>query len=225
MHFDRLCGIAERHMPELLPMLRLAKLFKYPATAKDVMWKLTDATAAPLVENFKLPFPVTAVEGAEACVILIDLTKDQIGLVEPRGFVVCTSLAQFDGDEWVAPLMGAFPRDSAAVHCGKLIGYQFSPSKEGDPVMRNCGGSLDWSGVMSKHEIVVPPAPPKPSDTVMVEKVLTDVSAAMEEILYFQQELPVLTPAKGKHRERPGGVLRSHDRPQFTTCFPRLIQD
>lgn len=83
MLFDKLCGVAERHIPFLIPTLRRAKIFKFEGVPHEILDKMLDDRSddeiKDLYNGFHLPYPVIAIEDGASCVILEDTLDDQMG--------------------------------------------------------------------------------------------------------------------------------------------------
>lgn len=65
MFFDNLAGIVERHLPEFTGRMRDARLFRMEPRAPSASASDTVSSWEPdqrTVENFRLPFPVIAIE-------------------------------------------------------------------------------------------------------------------------------------------------------------------
>jgi hypothetical protein len=86
--FDRLCGIVERHIPELDPLMRSAKLFVFDKKPSEIISPILDAeTIATMNDNFFLPFPVVAIEDSASVVLLEDVDGDACGIGSMRFFM------------------------------------------------------------------------------------------------------------------------------------------
>ena len=69
MMFDTLSGIAERHLPEFIPMLARARLFRMEAKSQSRTVGEVIEDWHPdqrLIENFRLPFKTIAIEEADS---------------------------------------------------------------------------------------------------------------------------------------------------------------
>lgn len=100
MFFDTMAGIVERHMPEMVETMRQARIFRTEPTKPGIIgaierWHPDERT----IENFRLPFPIIAVERAHArtaaarqCVVL------SCKSAERREFDFICGSAQSDGD-------------------------------------------------------------------------------------------------------------------------------
>jgi hypothetical protein len=104
MLFDQLAGIAERHWPQFKPMLDEARIFRVESkplldrsaeTNELESWHPDEQT----IENYRTPFPVTAIEEAEGrdgpskrCVVL-----EKVGEASERVFRFLAGDVQKDG--------------------------------------------------------------------------------------------------------------------------------
>src|SRR5210317_1637656 len=93
MLFDKMLGIAERHLDFLIPTMKQAKLFLFPERPDKILPKELQENMVNLIkEDFRLPFPVVAIEDPANCIFLIDRYKGQSGLTEePRAFIEINS--------------------------------------------------------------------------------------------------------------------------------------
>jgi hypothetical protein len=85
MLFDRLCRIAERHVPKLRSLCEAARIFDFPHRAHETL----AATMTPeekkfLFEQFFLPFDCVAIEDTATCVLFGDSHADQTSLKDDR---------------------------------------------------------------------------------------------------------------------------------------------
>lgn len=122
MLFDQLCGIAEKRLPELIPLLKEARIFRLPPDEQptgsigEVLHDWEDDTR--LIENFRLPFPVVVFEETatrQSCgggLVLLAATSDEQQGEDPlpRVFAFAVMLS----NEYV--MVGALQ----ALPCGQL---------------------------------------------------------------------------------------------------------
>lgn len=235
MIFDRLCGIAERHVAEFIPMLHEAHVFEFPGSSKDVMRLMDQETAADLASLFFLPYPVTAVEDKESCVVLVDLEPNQEGFAKRRAFVECLPLDQYDditvqsgveGQPKVTFKSTDFPRDACMIRCGSFD--QYSIDKTQVEAGTAISGMVRWWAVMSMKDIEIPARTLTENDQIHLRDALNHVSAAIEEVLYFNQPARFIVekaPLRARHKQQEKRILRSNDRPTYTTLTPGEIRE
>lgn len=239
MHFDQLCGIAEKHMPELLPLLERARIFVFPGRAHEILPKqYTQEEVDTMREHFFLPFSTIAVEDTATCTILWDAEKNQKGLAGKRFFIECVSTATHgdefdDGDmtdearvEWeMAKLQ--WP-GACAISVGSTTRIE---AQSGQKVALY--GTVDWSMVASKDKMYVKPFPPSAAEEPeeSIKSVLRNVRAAIEEVLFFNNPARFVLetrPSKFKPMKKKKGrkrVLRSANRPIYTLLEPKEIRE
>jgi hypothetical protein len=98
MIFDALRQIASNWLPDLKPLVNAAKLLHVPVTPHQVLPKEQDLeTISAASINFRLPYPVTAIEDNASCVLLIDPKPGLKGLDETRLFIDCLPLNNDEG--------------------------------------------------------------------------------------------------------------------------------
>ena len=93
MLFDKLLGLAERHVPAICPILKDCKLFDFPHVPQDVLPKsLSAETREFFAHYFALPFPRVAVEDKASVIIVWDTSADAVGLGATRFFIECMGI-------------------------------------------------------------------------------------------------------------------------------------
>lgn len=93
MIFDALRQIASNWLAEIKPFVDTATLLHLPVTPHQVLPRQQDLeTMSEVSINFRLPYPITAVEDNVSCVVLIDPSPDLKGLDEQRLFIDCMPL-------------------------------------------------------------------------------------------------------------------------------------
>lgn len=93
MIFDALRQIANNWLAELKPLVDAATLLHLPITPHQVLPREQDLQSMSEVSiNFRLPYPITAIEDNASCVVLIDPKPDLKGLDEQRLFIDCMPL-------------------------------------------------------------------------------------------------------------------------------------
>ena len=100
MMFDKLCGIAERKLPNLIPLLKQAKIFKFEGVPHEVLQALfvdrTNEDITDIFHSFYLPFRAVAIEDGGSCIVMADLYDEQIGLDTDRIFIELLSMNSSD---------------------------------------------------------------------------------------------------------------------------------
>jgi len=249
MLFDKLCGIAEKHMPNLLPILRDAKIIDFPYVPHEVLNdRLSQDEVDQLRDRFFLPFPVIAIEDKASCVVLWDSVMKQEGCSEARYFVECLPYSLRDPsafdlsvegkakEELHAKLHSAASKveglaDAVVVVIGRLDRLQYATTE-----------SFCWSGnvevaiVANKEKILVSHNTLKNAagaagwDAVN-EMSMRNASAAIHEVFMVNSPdrfiLEKTTDGVRKaERKKQGTVLRrSHERPTYTLLKPEQIRE
>lgn len=97
MLFDKLCKVAEREIPELIPILRKSKLFHFPgAPHKFLPKEVDDEIIKFLNSQFMLPFKNVAVEDDGGLVIFEDYIENIRGIDLERRFIDITRMQTDD---------------------------------------------------------------------------------------------------------------------------------
>lgn len=238
MLFDRLCGIVEAHIPEMIPILRKAKIFEFPVVPHEFLPKVFSEDIEWFEENFFLPFPVVAIEDKASCMILFDMHKGQKGMYEKRGFIECMSL-NADNSAFRESQNPFDPRNSMDFTASKLLHEQgFAVVEAGfiekmhfeSPKKFLGEGGLSKTWIASKREIKMEDFHNDWADLghANIDGPITNAYAAIQEIYYFNQpelfvleESPIKPRKKSKKRQK---LLRSFERPKYTMLKPREIR-
>ncbi len=242
MLFDKLCGLAERHIPALIPTLQQAALFHFPGRPHDFLPQLKDQIDYDQAnELFYLPFPVVALEDDASVVILMDSENGQLGLQGRRYFLDMMSTSSDTGNyNWTASGTG-FRQEDAAVAQQEFVEHFNSP------YVINCGyledmryqsgtgrmishGMVTSSYILNKKEFIAK----YDQDDIrelpqnMVNDILRNPVTAHEELImltnpkyFILEEAPVKELKQKKNSKK---VPRSHQRPLFTYLKPTDIR-
>ena len=88
MLFDKICGVAEKGLPDLIPILKKCKLYHFDKPPHEFLPKDIDPEILVFLnDNFMLPFPIIAIEDAAGVVILQDDEINQKGANKKRHFI------------------------------------------------------------------------------------------------------------------------------------------
>ena len=114
MIFDKLAGIAERHSPEMLPVLKRCRLFEFSGRAHEVLPRqLDEGRVDQFRESFFLPYPQVFMEDSASGVLLGDMEDNQQGLSGDRFFLVAIPILQ-DSEEFAPDGSNEASRSSKA---------------------------------------------------------------------------------------------------------------
>lgn len=233
MYFDKLCGLAERHRHDILPLIHDAKIFHLPGRwhefGKDA---ISEEELACQAENFFLPFPVIAVEDTASVVIIADTVKNQVGFDQPRIFIECLPQgvpdSEFNDTPEVQKRNSQVPYEQGecVLTYGKItkFAYRKSPTT---PFLY--AGGLTWAMVATKRECTLR----KHGYEIpgfMADGTLRNACAALEEVFYFNTPnrfIVEITPTKGKILDTPRyplRAIRSGERRSYTLLTPGEIR-
>jgi len=235
--FDRLCRIAEDHFVEMVPVLRKAKLIRFPGKPHEVLPKVFDDLARAQMEHFFMPFETVAVEDDASCVVLVDTLKNQEGVSTPRRFIdahmaFADAGAFNDSPEKVAEIeafkiearkMG-IPADAMIVTLGTITDYQPSDTEPGKLLI---AGSCSMSFCAAKVGMIMPPEAVKVDDA-LTSAGLKHARCALEELMYFNTTdrfVVERTPLKQHKKPAHGKLSRSYAQPIYTLLTPREIRE
>lgn len=216
-------------------MLRSARIFEFPGRAHEVC---DPASWTPDTgDNFALPFKTIAVEDTASCVILRDKESGQIGR-DLRVFIECAPLdpsrdEEYGDSEALRESIRQFRHDVPEIDRAFLItvGAIGIGSKENQALGAKDGlgawdGLLRYACAISREDGILMELHGEPE---MTRIAIRNAAAAIDEVLYFDnpdffvvEEAPA-RPATLK--KRGPKILRSHQRPKYTSLKPRQIRD
>jgi len=233
MIFDKACGIVERHFPELRKYMENAKLFYFPGRAHELLPTRMD-NAEFIAENFFLPFRTVGVEDTASLVVLHDIDPNARGTYVEREFMEFLPLDNLESEEFregKAPVELMYElysleeierqRGKICIFKGKICYTYFSSTKH------MLGGGIEEILVADKARVTARFRIPI-ADFLGSQKLLANISTAIEEIIYFNSPDRFIVesrPAKVKHRGgRSLRILRSVERPQYILLKPQEIR-
>jgi hypothetical protein len=234
MIFDLLCGIAERHLPPMIPLLRKAHLFHFPGKAHDVLPAgSTEDDAVALLDMFFLPYSTCAIEDTASCIILEDIATDQIGFDQPRRFIEClpviSDIENFNNltDEQIkyhnllSKHKNDIPEDSCSVSYGTIRLTEVENMSDGRQLI-GYYGTVEDCVIACKEKVLSPPSTNihdgSPLMKGLIKNCLRNAKAAIEEVCYFNRHDRFVVERTSLNQKKPGPKIpRSVQRPLYTT--------
>jgi hypothetical protein len=242
MLFDKLCGLAERHLPHLIPTLEQAALFHFPGRPHEFLTAQRDQIDYDQANNFfHLPFPVVALEDHASVCLLMDAEENQSGLKGRRYFVDLIA-ASNDSENYTSSTLDSMmqPEEAAltkqdilqrfdnpyVVNCGYLEDMHYNP----ETAQMVSHGVITVSYLLNKKELFGVNDQDDLRDLPgnMVKDILRNPVTAHEELImltnpkYFILEDSPAKPPKQKKGSKK--IPRSHQRPLFTYLKPADIR-
>lgn len=237
MIFDQLCGVAERHFPDMVESLEQAHLFHFAGAPHEFLPKEPPHFDDEL---FHLPFPVTAIEDDASLIVLIDLKPDQLGLKSAERFFIEAlpssnlnmtafreganlspeELAEFEQQKW-----NKSEQDRLTVVLGKFNSVWWRNdgkiTADGE-VFYICDVSKK-KGILSEMN---PSELPQPERDMIITNGAQNSLAAIEELIMMSgKDQFILEESQAKPRKvKPGALARSHQRPVYTILTPSQIR-
>ena len=241
MLFDKLCGLAERHLNAgplqfVFDLCRKAQLFDFPVRAHElfVAEEIVELSDPELLNQFVLPFPVVAIEDTASCVLLWDQIDQNIGFDRPRGYVeiqdtVGARMGEYRHHIGESDTVG---EDIFIVSIGSLLRSSIIT----DPGSEHFGGvhteATDYQRLRIHrrdgkidHDVL---------DSDSCELLLTiareaclNAGTALKELAYCNNPSRFIVeraPVRPRDQKK-GRILRSDDRPRFTLLTPSEIQE
>jgi hypothetical protein len=242
MLFDKLCGLAERHLPHLIPTLDQAALFHFPGRPHEFLTAQRDQIDYDQANDlFYLPFPVVALEDDASVCILMDSEEGQLGLEGRRHFVDMMSTKTDTGNfNWSYSRSGIRPEEAAGVqqdfvdrfnnlyviNCGYLEEMHY----QSDSRRLVSYGVVTTSYILNKKELlsVYDQDDIQELSQNMVNNILRNPVTAHEELImltnpkyFILEDSPAKEPKQKKGFNK---IPRSHQRPLFTYLKPADIR-
>lgn len=220
MLFDKLCGIIERHAPELRFLVESAHLFKFDGKPHEFLPK--EINDYELMNNFFLPFRTVAIEDAASVVILHDPFPDMTGFKTDRIFLECLSgkvdTSNFSDVTNLSTIL--FNNENAYAICLGIIKL----TEESSSQIKHIEGKI--SRVLyiddKRNEITLDLDAEKINkvDTFLTQQCLRNPSTAIEEIMMLNTPKRFIVETKPKKNKNYTGknkkILRSHERSLYT---------
>ncbi len=242
MLFDKLCGLAERHLHTMLPILEQAALFHFPGRPHEFLSQYRDQINYDQAnELFHLPFPIVALEDDASVCILMDTQKGQFGLDGRRYFVDMISASNDPENYSRSTLDNIMPpeeigparqylidnfNDPYFVNCGYLEQMHYEP-KTGNMTTH---GVVTASYMLNKKKLIAEYGQEdlqKLPEGMIHDSMRNPVTAYEELIMlsnpkyFILEETPAREPKKKKKARK---IPRSHQRSLFTYLKPADIR-
>jgi hypothetical protein len=239
MLFDKVCGVAERELPWLVPILQRSRVFHFVGVPHEFLPKeIEPGVVKFLRKNFRMPFPCTAVEDDAGLVILEDAEVNQMGLDLERRFIDITRFST--------------PDHNFKTGLDPIQRRVIEDLREYDPILLCFGGierlvnhtpsGYEVLGYLNRI-ITVFLNPPKGESRVFADEFLLEKSnihdshlrsalrnamTAVEELMYKNTPnkfILEISPAKRNSKKgKRYKISRTHDRPIYTILTPGEIR-
>lgn len=243
MIFDLFARLCERHYPILVPILKQARLFHFPAYAQTFLAKEhSEEERKFMQEMFFLPFPVIAVEDKVSCILMWDAVKDQRGINQRRFVAECLPALVPEEEglrkdepcsvEEYEKTISDLPPKTATISVGKIDSFIVESQKrhliEGslqDAFLASKKGGL----LVSTEKMKALRHGNSGSWENSTRAFLRNVCTALEEVAYLNTPDRFIlekSPFRGsKKKKQQTGIARSHDRPIYTLLRPKEIRE
>ena len=194
MIFDALREIAGNWLREIKPLVDAATLLHLPLTPHEVLPREQDLeTMSSCSIDFRLPYPVTAIEDNVTVVLVIDPKPGLAGLHEQRLFIECVPLAGDEANYNDTPadraLLEALKTHSSEGVYAVSAGQIRSPAQRAGSFLAE--GKLLWivtGTVTEQHTTSVDfNKLPEPLIAAMTNAVLRNAMTAVEEIIMLRR--------------------------------------
>jgi len=229
--FDRLCGIAEKHLPDLIPLLREALLVNLNITPHKTLRKvIPEQELTEIITYFRLPSMITALEDRAGLTILMDQVPNQVGIDRPRNFIDVLALDLPESFAHAADHLNAeeqqFMEEAARTappgSCMVAMGTMQQSVWEPTGCLAKC--YLNWFFMGSAEEVLMPQTdaasfPPEAYQTLL-EQSTSNAHSALEEVLLMREPTRALVEVRKLHPTdvAPGHIARAGQRLMFESC-------
>lgn len=235
MVFDKLCGVIERHYPKLKHLLDDAKIFQFEGIPHEILPTLfegkTDSDIDDMCKGFFLPYQTVVIEDGASCILLHDTLPDTIGLDHDRLFIEA-AYPFTDGKYYETKFFDTDQRKMLAQNDDiRPLTVSFGEHKISEWNRQSFGatGRIIKASVLTKHKVYfddIMKEYPKADEKNVMEGILINVGAALQEIMFFNQpDKFILERRHIKHKKTSKTkIARSHQRPVYTILHPAEIR-
>ena len=170
-----------------------AKVFHLPVTPHEVLPRKQDLeTISNSAINFRLPYPITAIEDNASCVLLIDPRPGLRGLDEQRLFIDCIPLnndeARYNDTPFERAMCELLKATSVPGVHAVCVGNISSPAQRAGQWLAM--GELLWivTGTVTEQHATIADfnALPESGKTAMIQGSLRNAMTAIEELIALQ---------------------------------------
>ena len=195
MIFDALREIAGNWLTDIKPLVDAAKVFHLPLTPHEVLPRDQDLeTLSSSAINFRLPYPITAIEDNASCVLLIDPRSGLKGLDEKRLFIDCIPLnndeARYNDTPFERAVCEALKTAFVPGVHAVCVGNISSPARRSGQWLAM--GDLLWivTGTLTEQHTTIADfnALPEPGKDAMTLGSLRNAMTAIEEIIMLREQ-------------------------------------
>lgn len=230
MIFDKLCGMVERHLPNLRKTVERAHLFHFEDDPANLPVEYSEAELDGFRQQFTLPFPVAAIEDEHSCIVFEDTEDRQIGVQTRRNYieiepVIERSVKRFQ--EMADPEKAVAEANAVVKNIREKWGEVFivtfgSFAMEPETLQTRVTGEIHGSMFMSKDKAsILPPDVAERRDDMTI----MNIGIAMQELIALNNldRFVVERRTKKLQQAGKGRIPRSHQRPLYTLLTPKRI--
>lgn len=237
MLFDKLCGIAEHQLPEMVGYLKAAKIFSFPYRPHDQLPSRFTGDTDWMADNFFLPFDVIAIEDTASLIILINPTPGLKGLAPRRFFIEAmspaTKTSEFKESKNIDD--DNYDQDPSFIKLAEQGFLLVSMGFIEDMVIVRDGRAWTGAGsctrccLVSKNRIDIDHIE-KASPTAANGPISNAYTAVQECCEFIDRDKFILeqSPLKikaAKSKKAQSKIRRSNQRPQYTILTPKAIRE
>lgn len=236
MIFDKLCGVAERHLPFIVPFLKDAKIFEFKGIPHHILPTLFEEKTSEQIDDmcnsFFMPYQTIVVEDGASCILLHDAYTDTIGLDHERFFIEATFPKNSSDEFYDNKFMTKEKRDEIRSQLdAKLITVIFGlhQIKQWDKKSFGTSGELRGAMICDKKQALDVDLFRQLSydeSKNLQEGTLINISTAIQEIMFFNQPDKFILERRHIKQKKSikDRIPRSHQRPIYTILHPAKIR-
>lgn len=234
MIFDKACGVAERHFPELADALNNAHLFVFDKPSHEIV--LDEAGYEEGVATFHLPFPKVAIEDGASLFLLEDSAPDQFGPnAERRWWEVVSFNVNFDHFNQSSQskvrfeldaLSGRFGQNAVLIHAGLLFNAWFQDRRVSVAASHAHTWIVDKKRGLLEH-ISAEQYEQMHGTPNFVGETAPNLPTVIEQVAYINSPTQFVvqeTPKKSEKQKKAKKILRTHQRPTYTVISKKKIK-
>ena len=230
MFFDTVCGIVERHVPDMVDTFRQTHVFDFVTGSKEHYKYYSDKIPDEDITDFYLPYKNTCIVAGKNVLILKDLVAGAVGCHHERVFIMAESPDDSLIKEFSRQENMTVPNDLVFILGGTVsMGVEQIISKGERRAEIQVNGKMGIKAVATKKRIDFDPEPDDPKGEKEFDAAMQKAFAMMKLLNHVNkpenfilETTPVKTNKKGKKSKK---IPRTHDRPIYTILQPFKIRE
>ncbi len=212
MIFDQLCGIAERYLPDLIPILRKVRIFIFDVDPRSTPIKVRNPDQ---LDGIFMPYSTTLFHFENCLYVIEDTLKDQTGASQKRRFISVDRFETKDKEKCLLICVGSFVQKKYDDING------FGTMIEG-LVDEAFAGDKRYFRSFDKIDIAYDEIDKMHNDCLRNVKAVVDFAQRINSSENFILET---RPVKTRKSKKSDKISRIHQRPTYTLLHPDKIRE